>query len=132
MKTIIDAQSVEFNGKIAQLNCVYKLIDGTHAVLDGVSELGFMVSRLNGGSLDLYRESWPITALTEATIILGTIKDAPAELIDGKAYQFEFEGKVCLGIFSSEYRMRLFNNGDFDWREDWVTNIRPLILENKE
>jgi hypothetical protein len=55
----------------------------------------------------------------------------PITLIDGKAYQFDFEGQVCQGIFSSAYNMRLFNNGDNNWREVWVTNIQLLTVEVK-
>lgn len=58
---------------------------------------------------------------------LGAIKKAPVKLVDGKAYQFESNGIVCIGLFDGENLQD--NNHIYMLRG--CTNIIPLVPETK-
>lgn len=65
--------------------------------------------------------------IRECQSSLGTIKKAPVKMVDDKAYQFESNGSVCIGIFDGENLQD--NNRIYMLRG--CTNIIPLVPETK-
>lgn len=119
--------TIEFNGVIGQINCVYKLADGSHAVLDGADIKGFLVSRLDGGDCS---SSWNEKVLFESSIVNGAITKAPVPLEHGDAYRFtNSEQNIVNGIYSEDDHS--FISLNVEWAAMYCTNIQPLMAEEK-
>ncbi len=65
--------------------------------------------------------------IREVSIEAGTITDAPIELIDGKAYQFDYMNKTRVGYYCSDNDQLMFRGG---WgRGSVCTNIKLLEVK---
>ena len=65
---------------------------------------------------------------------MGTVENAPVELFDGKAYQFDIkerygDTKEIQGIYSDN--LRVFQSVGNSFSESTVTNIQPLTVGDK-
>jgi len=93
--TLPKAETVEYEGSVYELNCLYETPDGIKVVLDSVTDrVGLKVSKL-----DNQDKWWMEQELFNTAIKLGTITPAPVKLVDGAAYMFEINRDLCAGFY---------------------------------
>ncbi|MGL6012284.1 MAG: hypothetical protein ACRC0J_12405, partial [Shewanella oncorhynchi] len=110
--TVIDS-----HGNELEIGKVYEFSDnGVNWFTSAL--VGLAASEYQYGALN---SRWII--IRECQSPLGTIKKAPANLVDGKAYQFESNGSVCIGIFDGD---NLQDNKRI-YMPSKCTNIIPLV-----
>lgn len=114
--TVIDS-----NGNELELNKVYEFSD------DGLKWFPSALVRLVDHEYQYNASNARWMTIRECQSPLGTIKKAPVKLIDGKAYQFESNGSVCIGIFDGE---NLQDNNRI-YMPRGCTNIITLVPETK-
>jgi hypothetical protein len=125
VKALVD--TIEDNGKLYQIGCFYEFKDSISKFWEvGVLcayEEGRFKSKC-GNKLEWY------DSIMRCTGIMGTVVDAPVELIDGKAYQFESRGNVFHGIYEKKYTSFNVMAGQL-FNDISCTNIKPLTAEDK-
>lgn len=114
--TVIDS-----HGNELELNKVYEFGD------NGKKWFSSTLVALVDGEYKYKSENTSWRFIRECQSPLGTIKKAPVKLVYGKAYQFESNGAVCIGIFDGDNLQD--NNRIYMLRG--CTNIIKLVPEVK-
>ena len=121
-----EVKTVEYDGIVGEVNCVYMLADNTHVVLEGACEYGFIVSRVDSISKD----EWHVRTIHPSTLKAGTITKAPIRLDDGAAYRIDYPDANRKGILCLYCRHEnTFHNYHLKLNSDKCTNIVKLIPE---
>lgn len=119
------SNTVEYDGIMGEVNCVYMLADNTHVVLDNACEHGFIVSRVDSISKD----EWHVRTIYPSQLKAGTITKAPIKLEDGEVYGFNVNnGARYFGEYL-ENRKSFFSGENKVCGETEASNIVKLIPE---
>lgn len=120
-KAIMKNTVIDSHGNELEIGNVYEFSD------DGVKWFPAALVGITGSEYqyDALNVRWIF--IRECQSPLGTIKKAPVKLVDGKAYQFESNGSVCIGIFDGE---NLQDNNRI-YMPRGCTNIITLVPETK-
>jgi hypothetical protein len=121
-------KTVTYEGKEYQIGALYEFSnDEEHWVGSGLVSVNSEEGRPFFSRLNCYH---CIREIQNPNI--GTIKDASVELIDGKAYQFEYCGEKTLAYYSDDDKAFGCCIADYDkYKVDHVSNIVPLVPEVK-
>lgn len=123
------SNTVEYDGILGEVNCVYMLADNTHVVLEGADENGFEVSKIDGTGV-----TWYARTIYQSQLKAGTITKAPIQLENGEAYQFDYcNGDSFIVNAIMRYRKSTdcfyFDNTTF--KREYCANIIKLVPEEK-
>ncbi len=121
----LSAKTVADKGDIYQIGAVYEFSDNRER---------WYKCGLVGFGCGLYPWKAEVDSykyIRECQAPIGTITEAPAELVDGECYQFEYLDKpfndMYKGFYSAKERRFIFNGGFI--AADSCVNIKPLTVE---
>lgn len=119
------SNTVERKGEVYETGKIYEFTNNGEFCIDiliGVRAGGVNKDMFIGLDDDYTEIREPLTSL-------GTITKAPVKLIDGEAYQFEYNGKVSTGCYGDSMK-RLYNQDGFI-SASVCTNIKHLTVGEK-
>lgn len=122
-----DTETVTVDGMVYGIGKVYEFSNDEafwrSGTLTCAREEGKYRFDSESAAWDLCREIDPKT--------IGTITPAPAELVDGKVYMFEFDGHKFVGFYNQGSERFEFSSCGVHINESDATNITPLSPEAK-
>ena len=120
MKTVIH------KGKEYQIGAVYEFTSNGNFSIDVL--LGIHTEGANKGMFTCVNGDY--AEIREVLRLLGTIKEAPIELEDGAAYQFDYSEEIKTGILFRGLFV-VIGNGPYHVEPLSCTNIVKLVPEVK-
>lgn len=122
-------ETIEYSGKVYEKGKLYFFYDDDKK-LGGVYKLTDICrfyDELPFNSLDAKGETGCFIRCVEVKDNLGTITDAPVELVDGAAYMFNTRPRKTLtGLYIKVGDRFVLNNGTIS--KEYCTNIREMVV----